>query len=221
MNKLPADKGLKVFDMRLRATTAGPSPNNNERVELFLLGCKKAYSGDACPNCFNSSTWNANKAEFSWDPVEVAKRINEMAPNKYITIGGGEPTDQIDNLIILCKELKTKYNFNIMVYTWRDLAKARKGYITKDMSDNNNKYPISTKKIDELLKYIDIVVDGEFDPEQCLYNEEAEDGFFSSIGSGNQKIWNVHDMNFEYMKNLNELYLDENDTLIFLNKKED
>lgn len=108
-----------------------------------------------------------------------------------------------------------------MVYTWRDLAKARKGYTTKDMSDNNNKYPISTKKIDELLKYIDIVVDGEFDPEQCLYNEEAGDGFFSSIGSGNQKIWNVHDMNFEYMKNLNELYLDENDTLIFLNKKED
>ena len=133
----------------------------------------------------------------------------------------GEPTDQIDNLIILCRELKTKYNFNIMVYTWRDLVKARKGYITKDMSDNNNKYPISTKKIDELLKYIDIVVDGEFDPEQCLYNEEAKDGFFSSIGSGNQKIWNVHDMNFEYMKNLNELYLDENDTLIFLNKKED
>lgn len=108
-----------------------------------------------------------------------------------------------------------------MVYTWRDLAKARKGYITKDMSDNNNKYPISTKKIDELLKYIDIVVDGEFDPEQCLYNEKANDGFLSSIGSGNQKVWNVRDMNFEYMKNLNGLCLDENDTLIFLNKKED
>ena len=56
--------------------------------------------GDACPNCFNSITWNANKAEFSWDPVEVAERINIMAPNKYITIGGGEPLDQIDNLTI-------------------------------------------------------------------------------------------------------------------------
>lgn len=221
MNKVPADKGLKVFDIRLRATTAGPSPDNNERVELFLLGCKKAHNGDACPKCFNSPTWNANKAEFSWNPIEVAERINEMAPNKYITIGGGEPTDQIDNLIILCKNLKTKYNFNIMMYTWRDLIKARKGYITKDMTDNNNKYPISTQKIDELLQYIDIVVDGEFDSDQCLYNEEAGDGFLSSIGSGNQKIWNVHDMDYEYMKNLKGLILDENDNLIFLKKEED
>lgn len=221
MRKLEPSEGLRVFDIKLKATTAGPSPDNNQRVELFLLGCNKAMCGNACKNCFNSITWNAGKAEFSWDPIEVAERINIMAPNKYITIGGGEPTDQIDNLIILCRELKTKYNFNIMVYTWRDLAKARKGYITKDMSDNNNKYPISTKKIDELLKYIDIVVDGEFDPNQYLYNEEANDGFLSSIGSGNQKIWNVRDMNFEYMKNLNGLYLDENDTLIFLNKKED
>ena len=108
-----------------------------------------------------------------------------------------------------------------MMYTWRDLIKARKGYTTKDMTDNNNKYPISTQKIDELLRYIDIVVDGEFDPDQCLYNEEASDGFLSSIGSGNQKIWNVQDMNYEYMKNLKGLILDENDNLIFLKKEED
>lgn len=220
MNKMPADEGLRVFDIKLKTTTAGPSPNNNERVELFLLGCKKAMCGDACPGCFNSITWDTNKAEFSWDPIEVAERINVLAPSKYITIGGGEPLDQIDNLIILCKELKVKYNFNIMVYTWRDLVKARKGYTTKDMTDNNNKYPISTKKVNELIKYIDILVDGEFDPSQCLYDEKAGDGLLSSIGSGNQKVWNVPDMNFEYMKDLDGLYLDENDNLIFIKKKE-
>ena len=89
MRKLEPDKGLKVFNIKLKTTTAGPSPDGNQRVELFLLGCKKAMYGDACPGCFNSITWNADKAEFSWDPVEVAERINIIAPNKYITIGGG------------------------------------------------------------------------------------------------------------------------------------
>ena len=89
MKKIEPDKGLKVFDIKLKATTAGPSPDNNQRVELFLLGCKKACNGDACLGCFNSITWDANKAEFSWDPAEVAERINVMAPNKYVTIGGG------------------------------------------------------------------------------------------------------------------------------------
>ena len=88
------------------------------------------------------------------------------------------------------------------------------------MSDNNNKYPISTKKLNELLQYIDILVDGEFDPNQCLYNEEAQDGFLSSIGSGNQKIWDVNNMNFEYMKNLKGLTLDVNNNLRFIKKEE-
>ena len=89
MRKLEPSEGLRVFDIKLKATTAGPSPDNNQRVELFLLGCNKAMCGTACKNCFNSITWNAGKAEFSWDPIEVAERINIMAPNKYITIGGG------------------------------------------------------------------------------------------------------------------------------------
>jgi hypothetical protein len=89
MRKLEPSEGLRVFDIKLKATTAGPSPDNNQRVELFLLGCNKAMCENACKNCFNSITWNAGKAEFSWDPIEVAERINIMAPNKYITIGGG------------------------------------------------------------------------------------------------------------------------------------
>lgn len=89
MRKLKPNEGLRVFDIKLKATTAGPSPDNNQRVELFLLGCNKAMRGNACKDCFNSITWNAGKAEFSWDPIEVAERINIMAPNKYITIGGG------------------------------------------------------------------------------------------------------------------------------------
>ena len=215
MKKLDPANSLKIFDIKLRSYTAGPSPDNNSRTEIFLLGCKKALEGDACPGCFNSSTWNISKAEWGYDPVELAADLNENAPNKYITIGGGEPTDQLDNLIILCRELK-QYGFHIMMYTWRDLWKIRRGYCTKDMTDNNNKYPISPSKFEELIKYIDIVVDGEYDPKQRLYVDEKTDGFYGSVGSGNQKIWDVNEMEYRYMKDIKGLRLRENNTLEYI-----
>lgn len=220
LNVLGPDEGLKVFDIKLEATTAGPSPYNNKRTEVFLLGCKKAKLGNACPGCFNSITWDDSKAEFSHDPIELAAKLNEIAPNKYITIGGGEPTDDIDNLILFTKALK-EYGFHIMMYTWRDVLYILRGYNTHDDSNNNSKYYIETKKFKELMQYIDIIVDGEFDPNECLYNEQAGDGFLSSIGSGNQKIWNVKTYESEYMRNLKSIKLDKDDDLIFVRKEDD
>ena len=43
MKYLKPNEGLKIFDMRTNVTTAGPSPNNNERIELFLLGCNQSF----------------------------------------------------------------------------------------------------------------------------------------------------------------------------------
>lgn len=220
LKKLPPKVGLSIFDIKLEATTAGPSPDNNKRTEIFLLGCKKAMNGDGCPGCFNSITWDTSRIEFTRDPIELAAFLNENTPNKYITIGGGEPLDQIDNLIVLCKELKTKYNYHIFVYTWHDLLKIRKGYTDKDLNDNNNKYPVPVNKIDELLKYIDILVDGEFDATQKLYKSDASDGFYGSIGSGNQKIWDIPNMNYKYMKDIEGLKLDDKNNLIYLKKGE-
>lgn len=220
MKKLPVQNGLITFDINWEAMTAGPSPDNNKRVEVFLFGCYKAAKGDPCPGCFNSKLWDSSVAEFSKDPIECADKINELAPNKYVTIGGGEPTDQIDALIPFAKRLK-EHGFHILMYTWRDLLKARKGYIGKDMSDNNNKYPIDTNKVLELLKYLDIVVDGEFNPEEKLYCDDCTDGFYGSIGSGNQKIWDVHNMDYRYMRDIRGITLGDNNNLIFLEKEKE
>ena len=89
MIKLKPEDGIRVFDIKLVATTAGPSPDNNIRTEVFLLGCDKAMGGDPCPGCFNSVTWNDSIAEWSYNPVELAAELNKITPNKYITIGGG------------------------------------------------------------------------------------------------------------------------------------
>ena len=42
-----------------------------------------------------------------------------------------------------------------------------------------------------MLPYIDMIVDGQFIQEEKLYQEYKGDGLLSSIGSGNQYIWDI------------------------------
>lgn len=199
MRELKPEEGLRIFDIKWRTDTAGPSPNNNERIEVFLLGCDKAMNGNPCKGCFNSITWDKNKAEWSWDPIEVADMINEGCDpnNKYITIGGGEPTDQIEHLIPFVKRLK-EHGFHIMMYTWRSLksmideAKEIAISVYVDPIPSNKNFSRSfINNFKELLKYLDILVDGEFKQDECLYQQELGDGMLSSIGSANQIIWDI------------------------------
>lgn len=198
MKFLPADKGIKLFDINWKCKSAGPSPNDNERIEIFLLGCLKAAKGNPCPGCFNSITWDSSKAQFSWSPIELADKIVETSSSRYITIGGGEPLDQLSHLTLLVKQLKL-YDFHILMYTHYKLDDIK----TKD-------------DIKELIKYVDIVIDGEFKQEEKLYKENKNDGFFGSIGSGNQKIWDIKTMKSEYMKNLKSIRLDNDNNLIYI-----
>lgn len=214
MNILQPEEGIKVFDIKLKATTAGPSPFNNERTEVFLLGCKKAASGNPCPGCFNSITWDDSKAEWSYDPKELAAKLNEIAPNKYITIGGGEPTDQLNQLRILCKELK-KYDFHIMMYTWHKLEDFR---VMAPVYTLPHSEPTEFELIKEWFDNLDIVVDGQFDPNEKLYIDDCDDGFLGSIGSGNQRIWDMHNKKCEYMRDLKGIELDKDNELIFIKK---
>jgi organic radical activating enzyme len=209
--------GIKLRDCKWTVRTAGPSPYNNERTELFFFGCEKALSGNPCKGCFNVSTWNGNNAQFSHDPVLMAKHINNNAPNKYITIGGGEPTDQLYNLIILCKELK-KYEFNIMVYTWKNL----KQLITIPTNVFEEELSIykQVQQYRELLNYVDIVVDGEYIEEERLWDGSREDGLLSSIGSGNQIVWDIPNRKGFYMRDIDSLSI-INDKLITVLKNQD
>ncbi len=232
MRELKPEEGLRIFDIKWRTDTAGPSPNNNERIEVFLLGCNKAMQGNACKGCFNSITWDKSKAEWSWDPIEVADMINEGCDpnNKYITIGGGEPTDQIDMLIHFAKRLK-EHGFHIMMYTWRDLKHELNLIFNHHMTAYYGTSSIEkldfAEKMWELTHHLDIIVDGEYKQEERLYQQELGDGMLSSIGSGNQRVWDIKAMNegaiaiSRYaMRDLAGLYIkpDTND-LVYVTKK--
>lgn len=232
MRELKPEEGLRIFDIKWRTDTAGPSPNNNERIEVFLLGCDKAMQGNPCKGCFNSITWDKSKAEYSWDPIELADMINEGCDpnNKYITIGGGEPTDQIDKLIPFTKKLK-EHGFHIMMYTWRDLKHELdlifNHHVTAYYGTSSIEKLDFAEKMWELTHHLDIIVDGEYKQEERLYQQELGDGMLSSIGSGNQRIWDIKAMNERAiaisryaMRDLAGLYIkpDTND-LIYITKE--
>lgn len=186
MQELHPDKGLRIFDIKWRVTTAGPSPNNNERIEVFLLGCDKAMSGNPCKGCFNSITWDKSIAEFARDPVEVADMINDGCDpnNKYVTIGGGEPSDQLEYLIPFVKRLK-EHGFHIIMYTWRELRNVLNPIL------RSYEVTMRARNFKEVLKYIDMVIDGEFKQDEVLWDINDSNTARNFVGSGNQIIWDV------------------------------
>lgn len=195
---------VKLFDVRWSSHTAGPSPVTNEfgpnvRVELFLMGCRKATAGNPCKGCFNQDLWKDRKDARELDPVEMAAHIEKFAPQKYITIVGGEPFDQPEGLTILCEELH-KRKFHIIVFTHYTLKETFKSWMTlSKISRFIKKTNLVPEEIEgwteallvRFLRAVDILVDGEYDYTKRIYDESCKDGFHDAIGSSNQIIWDL------------------------------
>lgn len=162
---------INIWNILWESCSGGPSPDGNQRVELFLQGCKKAYNGNPCRDCFNKELWAPGGMQQQVTPYSVAKRIIKFAPNKYITIVGGEPTDQMPELIQLCCILKDA-GFHIIVFTHLELKK-EKTFLAP------------------LLRHIDILIDGEYDDKQRIFEEESDNSFSNVVGSANQIVWDV------------------------------
>ena len=120
------------------------------RVTLFVSGCT-----NHCEGCFQPATW-----DFSFGREytnETQERILELLDRPYIdglTLLGGEPFEPSNQrvLVELCKEVKTHFpKKTIWAYT---------GFIyDKDLLPGCRKH---TEVTEELLSYIDVLVDGPF-----------------------------------------------------------
>lgn len=114
------------------------------RVVLWVAGCNHC-----CKECHNPITWDpAGGLPFD---EEAKKEIFEQLDKDYvsgITLSGGDPLYSGNRLDVraLCAELRKKYpDKTIWLYTgdsWENI------------------------KDDPVMKYIDVVVDGEFHPEE-------------------------------------------------------
>lgn len=140
------------------------------RVTLFVSGCRVH-----CKGCFNSVTWDFNYGKEFTEETEN-EIIAALAP-EYISglsVLGGEPFEEENQKVLtpFLKKIKNLYpNKNIWCYS---------GYIfDKDLAPENASHHFNTTN--EMLSYIDVLVDGPF-------QLEDKDIMLKFRGSSNQRI---------------------------------
>lgn len=165
---------ISMFDIRYRIKNAGPSPDDNRRTELYFAGCRKAASGSPCKNCFNPMLWQPQNVLVK-KPLEFLDCLERHNIPKFITLVGGEPTDQLEGLLEFARLAKEK-GYHIILFSWHD------------------KKWLEEKLKDEVYDF-DIIVPGEYKEEFHIYNEEKDDGLHNAVGSSNQLVWiTAHDI---------------------------
>lgn len=143
------------------------------RVSLFVSGCTHH-----CKGCFNEETWDFSfgKPFTGETKTEIIEALSQSFING-LSLLGGEPFEKQNQRALLpfLKEVKSLFpEKNIWCYT---------GYtLESDLLQNNSR--ARCECTDEMLKYIDVLVDGE-------YIEELKDISLPFCGSSNQRIIDV------------------------------
>lgn len=116
------------------------------RFALYFAGCRHA-----CPGCHNKETWspaigeNVNVEKIN----HFAKMINSNPYLDGVTLSGGDPFYNPEELLWFLKEFRAKVKLPILVYT---------GYTIEQL------YADDTMK--ECLMFIDMVMDGRFEKDK-------------------------------------------------------
>ncbi len=158
------------------------------RVSLFVSGCTHH-----CKNCFNKETWDFSYGKPFTKDVEdkIISALNFEHVNG-LTLLGGEPMEIANQkgLLPFLKRVKEIYpNKSIWCYTGYLFDDLLGGKIRiKDENETSFLQPLVQRAYCddtlELLKYIDIIVDGEF-------REELKDITLRFKGSSNQRVIDV------------------------------
>lgn len=180
---------VRIYDILWRTPNSGPSPDNNLRTEIYFGGCKRAMAGNPCPNCFNPDLWDGSKC-YPKNPKDIVREIIRHEVPRYITIVGGEPTDQMPGLEDLIRELKSN-GFHVMLFTWHSM----------DWLKDNMKH--------EIREICDIIVTEPYKADERIYDTSKCDGVHEVIGSGNQQVWIPREDRYYLAGELSELILNE------------
>lgn len=128
-------------------------------VSLFVQGCNFH-----CKGCFNKDTWNF-KGGNEWDK-DIENRFISLCKNthiNHISILGGEPLQQDDDLLNLLMRIKKEVGKPILLWT---------GYKFENIPEDKK----------AILKYVDEITDGQF-------VEELKDYKLKFKGSSNQNVY--------------------------------
>ena len=128
------------------------------RVTLFVSGCTHH-----CEGCFNPETWNFQYGEV-FDEKAEDEVVKALAPSfiKGLTLLGGEPMEPQNQKALLpfVKKIKNLYpEKDIWCYTGYTLECDLLGKTTDGEGRTGR---AKCEETEELLSYIDVLVDGEF-----------------------------------------------------------
>ena len=132
------------------------------RVSIFMQCCPFH-----CKNCFNPETWDFEGGkEFTQETIDKVLELSNKNEVKGLSILGGEPMapTNIEGTAKLAKAFKEKYPEK-NVWAWS-------GYKYEQLKDQ------------DALKYIDVLVDGN-------YEDELHDPTLKWKGSSNQRVIDV------------------------------
>ena len=138
------------------------------RVSLFVSGCRRH-----CPECFNKEAQDFKYGKpFTDKEITFIESKLQLPQVRGLSLLGGEPMEieNVTELLPLCEYLKSTYtDKDIWCYT---------GYTYEELLNRNH------KATQEILKYIDILVDGDF-------QKDKKDLSLKFRGSSNQRIIDV------------------------------
>ncbi len=130
------------------------------RSVIWTQGCSHH-----CKECHNPETWDFNTGTLV-DIEDIKKEIDNLSLQDGITLSGGDPFFQAKACTEIAKYAKEK-GLNVWAYT---------GFLFENL--------LKVEDMKELLKYVDVLVDGPFILEQRSLT-------LSYRGSSNQRIINV------------------------------
>ena len=144
--------------MNIRGYCLSKVNGPGNRFVLWTQGCSKG-----CSECFNPETWSKNIYK-ELSPTQIFELIKDFEVDG-VTISGGDPLEQEDELLELLMLLST--------------MRLRKGVI---LFSGFTRAEISKDPIrEQCLKYIDILIDGRYEK-----NLKVD---FSLRGSSNQEFY--------------------------------
>lgn len=146
--------------MRVGFYTVTTSLGPGRRFALWLQGCPRR-----CKGCINPGGWDANAGE-EMSVDEIFELISSKDSLTGISISGGEPFSQYDELDRLIWRVKKETELDVMVYS---------GYTLEQLDG------LYGERFDQLKACLDIFVDGE-------YMESMNTGSMYR-GSDNQRIF--------------------------------
>lgn len=169
-------------------TSLGPG----KRLVLWTRGC-----GKHCENCANPELWSTEGAKNRKvkDIVQIIKNLMEEEKLSGITISGGDPLEQREEILSLLEELG-QITEDILLYTGYSLEELEQIYSKEEMA--------------LLKKNVTVLIDGP-------YIDEKNDSTSVLRGSSNQKLHffktEYEALYEEYMKGgrkIQNVYMGEN-----------